>query len=139
MSRLTAGIQRVYAEPLDKPGVVATATFAASAISSALAVAVNYTHVLSIPLMRQIIPFWYHYGGRWLWALPIIFGLASKRTLPRVMAGVGIATMGLWGAWSLLPMPMGSFFPLRIFYLVSALVLALPPLLRRLWDPPDAT
>jgi len=119
-------VTALWFEPQDRMGAGALSAYLVSAASATVALALS-AGVLPYEAQTWSAAAWYfHRFGNVLWALPIALGFASKRQLPRLLAGFSIALAGIFYGWEWLPFTSSPSTPIKLTYLVSALAVVLP-------------
>jgi hypothetical protein len=98
-------VRTAYFEPQDRAGLVTLLASVASAMSTSLALAISLTPGTFLGLLRSDFAWYFHNVSQWLWALPIVFGLASARRMPQWLAWFSIGLAVIYYGWDWLPIP----------------------------------
>ena len=136
LERLRAGLHRVvdhWLERQDPAGTATLATYLVSAASAAAALAYSTFALYRLPGFREGAAWWFQHFSNALWAAPIALGFASRRPLPRLLAGLSVGFAVIFYGWDWLPFDGRANVLIKATYIASALVLALPPLLQQFW------
>jgi hypothetical protein len=134
--RLRTGLRHVvdlWMERQDHAGIATLAVYLVSGASAAAALAYSTFALYRLPGFREGAAWWFQHFSDALWAAPIALGFASRRPLPRLLAGLSIAFAAIFYGGDWLPTQGGASMVIKTTYVVSAIVLALPALLRQSW------
>ena len=124
-------VRQVWLERQDRPGMAALATYALAAASTSMALALSLGWVPFHVGLWNAASWFLHHFSNWLWALPIVLGFASVRRLPRFLAWFSLSLAVLYYGWHWLPITQTPSTPVKLAYIASAVVIAVPALIRQ--------
>jgi len=129
---ILARATHAWLEPQDRPGAATLAAYVVSGVSAALALGLPLALVPFDATVWTALSWILHRVNGPLWALPIVFGLASSKRLPRFLAWLSIGLVVVYYGWYWLPVTSSPSTVVKALYIASAGMVALPALLRHL-------
>jgi len=130
-------VRQAYLETQDRPGTATLIASIAAACSAGLALAISLDPQTFLGLIRSGFLWYFAQVSNWLWALPIVFGFASERRMPRWLAWFNVGAALVFYGWDWLPIPrdLAPMFQsgnllVKVAYIVTVAVTAVPILWR---------